>query len=130
MALLVDQLDAIDSVRTACGAAYLMHQLEQNPGVQLGCDGIRLLYAQMQHHETLARQPHEHRDAERPAGIGYREQGLDSFDVPDADGQTAVVLMDLGNAVSLDGLLDPEAHAMLVDVEEQELFQRGALVDR
>jgi hypothetical protein len=38
--------------------------------------------------------------------------------------------MDLGNAVSLDRFLDPEAHAMLIDVEEQELFQRGALVDR
>jgi hypothetical protein len=25
-------------------------------------------------------------------------------------------------------LLDPDAHTMLVDIEEQQLFQRGALV--
>ncbi len=91
---------------------------------------MRVLHAEMQHDEALAREAHEDGNAQRSTRIGNREQGLDSFDVPDADGQTPLLFVDRGYPIGLDGFLDPEAHPMLVDVEEQELFQRRALIDR
>ena len=93
--------------------------------------GVRLksrLEPEMQHGETFMRRAHENSHAQGPAQVGYREQGLHAGDVAHADAQAAVLFVDLRHSVGFYGLLDAEAHAVLVDVEEQQLFQRGALV--
>jgi hypothetical protein len=53
------------------------------------------------------RHAYEHGDAERPALRGNGEQRLDAGDVTDADVQAVVPLIDLGDPIGLDGLLDP-----------------------
>ena len=79
----------------------------------------------MQNREAFMRGANENGDAHRPAQIGNCEQGLHSGDIAHADAQAAVMLVDLRHPIGLDGLLDSDPHAMLVDVEEQQLFQRG-----
>ena len=72
----------------------------------------------------------EHRRAQELPGARDREQVLHAGDVPDADREAALMLVNLGDTLRFDGLLDAEAYAVLVDVEEQKLLQRCALVDR
>ena len=88
------------------------------------------LEPQVQDGKSFMRRPYENGNAYRPAEIGNREQSLNPVDITHPNAQPAVMLKYLGRAVDLDGLLDPDPHAMLVDVEEQQLFQRGTLVHR
>ncbi len=129
VAILVDELDAVDAPRAPRRAANLVHQLEKHPGIDFrGCGQARL-DAEMQHHESLVRPTHEHRDAQWPAGVRYREQRLNPFDVADADAQAALVLKDLRYPIGLNGLLNSKAYSMLVDIEKEQLFERGPLFD-
>ena len=62
--------------------------------------------------------------------VRNREQCLHSLDVADADGQLAFVLADLGYTIGLDGLLYAEPDAVLIHIEEQQLFESSALIER
>ena len=84
----------------------------------------------MQDCESFMRRAYENGNAYWSPEFGYREQGLHSGDIPDADTQATVLFVDLRHSIGFYGLLDADAHPMLVDVEEQQLLQRGALVDR
>ena len=62
--------------------------------------------------------------------VRHGKQRLHALDVADADAQAAFLLVDLGHAIGFDGLLNAQTHAMLIDVEKQQLLERGALFDR
>ena len=130
VAILIDQFDAIDSVRAARCAADFMHEFEEHAGVEVRGEAQARLDPEMQHGKTLMGGTNENGHTQRPAEIRYREQGLHAGDVSHADTQTAVLLVDFRHSVGIYGLLDPDADTMLIDVEEQQLFQRGALVHR
>jgi hypothetical protein len=82
----------------------------------------------MQYGEAFMRGADEDGNAQGSAKVGYREQRLHAGDIAHSDPQAAVLLIDFRHSIGFYGLLDPEAHTMLVDIEEQQLFQRGALV--
>ena len=82
----------------------------------------------MQNRKALMGRAHENGDAHRPSRVGNREQGLDSLDVADADSQTTVLLIDFRHPIGIDGLLNADAYAMLVDVEKQQLLQGWTLL--
>ncbi len=107
-----------------------MHELEEHGrvDVQSPSPAEARLHAQMQHHEAHVGQPHEHRDTQRPPGFGYREQRLYTFDVAHPDAQAPVLLVNLRNPVGRYGLLDPDAHPMLIRVEKEQLLERGTLL--
>src|SRR5258708_2126114 len=125
VAILVDQFDAVDAVRAARGTADLVHEFEQHPGVHLRSCAEAWLNPEMQHGEAFMRRAHENGNAQRSSQVGYREQRLHSRNVAHTDPQAAVMLIDFRHSIGLYRLLDPDAHAMLVDVEEQQLLQRG-----
>jgi hypothetical protein len=130
VAILVYQLDAVDAVRAARCAADFVHELEEHPGVEVRGKAQARLYPEVQHGKTLMGGTNENGHTQRPAEIRYREQGLHAGDVSHADMQSAVLLVDFRHSVGIYGLLDPDSDTMLIDVEEQQLFQRGALVYR
>ena len=84
----------------------------------------------MQDCESFMRRAYENGYTYRSPEFGYCEQGLHSGDITDTDPQAPVLFMDLRHSISFYGLLDADTHPMLVDVEEQQLLQRGALVHR
>ena len=130
VAILIDQFDAIDSVRAARCAADFMHEFEEHAGVEVRAKAQARLDPEVQHGKALMGGPNENGHTQRPAEIRYREQGLHAGDVSHADTQTAVLLVDFRHSVGIYGLLDPDPDTVLIDVEEQQLFQRGALVYR
>src|SRR6202166_3598964 len=130
VAVLVYQLDAIDSARATRSAADFVHQFEQHPGIELRGRAQARLHAKMQDCESFMRRAYENGNAYWSPEFGYREQGLHSGDIPDADTQATVLFVDLRHSIGFYGLLDADAHPMLVDVEEQQLLQRGARVHR
>ena len=65
----------------------------------------------------------------RPA-VGDRKQRLHPVDVADPDAQAALLLVDLRDAIGVDRLLDARPDTVLIDVEEQQLFECRALLDR
>jgi len=130
VAILIDQFDAIDSLRAARGAADFVHELEEHPGVEVRGEAQARLDPEVQHGKTLMGGTNENGHTQRPAEIRYGEQGLNAGDVSHADTQTTVLLVDFRHSVGIYGLLDPDSDTVLIDVEEQQLFQRGALVYR
>jgi hypothetical protein len=129
VAIFVYQFDAVDSACAARCAADFVHQFEQDSGTYFPRYAQMRLYPEMQHGEALVRRAHEDGNAYRPSYVGYREQSLHPCDIAHTDAQAAVLLKDLRHSIGFNGLLDAETHAMLVDVEEQQLFQRGTLVE-
>jgi len=77
----------------------------------------RGFHAQMQHHEALVGQAHEHRDnpAGRPASV-TGEQRLYAFDVAHPNAQASVLLVNLRDSVGRYGLLNPDADPVLIRV--------------
>jgi hypothetical protein len=130
VAIFVHEFDAIDASRAPRRAADFVHQLEQYAGIDLGGSAQARLDSQMEHRESLVGRADEDRHAHGSAEVGNGEQSLYSGDVADTDAQAPILLVDLGHPVCFNGLLDPVPHTMLVDVEEQQLFQRGTLVYR
>jgi hypothetical protein len=125
---LVDQLNAIDSPRAARRAAYFVHELEQDARALIRRQTQAWIHTEMQNSKALVRGTNENGDAHRPSFVGNREQGLDSVDVADTDPQTAVLLIDFGHAIGIDGLLNADSYAMLVYVEKQQLLQGWTLL--
>ena len=82
----------------------------------------------MQYGKALVRRAHENGDSHRPALVRNREQGLDAFNVADADPQVAVLLIDFRHAIGVDGLLDADPDSMLIHVEKQQLLQGWTLL--
>jgi len=130
VAILIDQFDAIDSVRAARGAADFVHELEEHPGVEVRGEAQARLDPEVQHSKTLMGGTNENGHTQRSAEIRDGEQGLHAGDVSHADTQTTVLLVDFRHSIGIYGLLDPDSDTVLIDVEEQQLFQRGALVYR
>jgi len=83
----------------------------------------------MQNREAFVRRAHENGNPHRPALIGNCEQGLDSRDVANANAQAAVLLIDFGHPIGIDGLLNSHPDPMLVYVEKQQLLERRALLN-
>src|ERR1017187_5786597 len=127
VALLVDKFDAGYAPSASRGAPYLMHQLEQHRYIDLRRRAQPRYDAQMQHHETVSGQAYEYGNAEWSTVVRHCKERLHTFDIPNADAQSAILLVDLRYAVSFDGLLNPYAHPMLIDVEEEQLLQGSAL---
>lgn len=127
MANLVDQFYAIDSPRAARRAANLVHQLEQHAGALVRGQAQARINSKMQNGEALLRRTNENGDAHGPALVGNCIKGLNPVDVAYADPQTAVLLKDFRHSIGVDGLLDADSYAMLVDVEKQQLLQGWTL---
>lgn len=83
----------------------------------------------MQYGKALLRRAHENGDPHGPAAVRNREQGLDAFDVSHSDPQAAVLLIDFGYAIGVDGLLDADPDTVLIYVEKQQLLQGWTLLD-
>jgi hypothetical protein len=120
---LVDQFYAIDSPRAARGAANFVHELEQYSSALIRGQTPARINPEMQNSEALMRRTHENGDAHGFSLLGNREKGLHSGYIADADPQSAILLIDLGHAIGIDGLLNSVPYAMLVYVEKQQLFQ-------
>jgi hypothetical protein len=105
-----------------------MHQFEQHRRIHVHHRLQTGLDAEMQHDEAFVSHTNEDRDAERPAVGGHREQSLHSRNVSDADTQAPVPLENLRRSISLYGLLDANADAVLIDIEKDQLLQGGTLL--
>jgi hypothetical protein len=127
MTNLVDQFNAIDSVRTARGAAYFVHELEQNAGAPIRSHAQSRVNPEMQNREPFVCGPHENCHPDGPTFVGNGEKGLHARNVAHADAQSAILLVDFGHAVRVDRLLDADPYTMLVDVEEQQLLKGWTL---
>ncbi len=127
MTRFVNEFDSIDAARTARSAADLVHQLEQYRRIRDLSDFVARFHDEMQYGKTLLGDAYENRDPDWESLRGNREQTLNSLDIADPNPQATVLLIDFGDAVGLDRVLYPVTHAMLIDVEEQQLFQCAAL---
>jgi hypothetical protein len=125
---LVHQFNAIDSPRAPRGAANFVHELEKDARALLRHQTEAGIDAKMHYREALVRRAHENGDSDRPALIRNCEERLDAFYVADTDPQAAVLLVDFGHAIGVDGLLDADADTMLVNVEKQQLLQGWTLL--
>jgi hypothetical protein len=124
---LVDQFNAIDAARSARGAAYFVHELEQNTGAPIRSHAQSRVNPEMQNRKPFMRGSYENCHPDGPTLVGNGEQGLHSRNVAHADAQPAIFLVDFGYAVRIDRLLDADSYTMLVDVEEQQLLKRWTL---
>jgi len=82
----------------------------------------------MQHRKSFMCRSNENGNPDGPAFIGNREQGLYSGNIADADAQAAVLLINLRHTIGVDRLLNTQAYTVLVEVEEQQLFQGRSLL--
>ena len=55
--------------------------------------------------------------------VRHGEQGLHSLHLTHPYPQETLLLINFGHSVGLDGLLYPEAYAMLVHIEEKQMLQ-------
>jgi hypothetical protein len=128
--VLVHELDSIDAVRSPGRAANLVHQLQQHSGIDLRREPMGMRHPEMQYHESLEGQPHEYCDAEQPVIVRYCKQRLNAGDLPDANAQRSFMLANLGDTIRLDRVLDAHSDAMLIYVEEKQLLEGCALIQR
>jgi hypothetical protein len=126
---LVDQFDTVNATRAAGSAADFMHQFEQYAGIHIRACTQPRIHAQMQNCEALMGGTHENGKTHRPAFLRDREKGLNALYLTHPYAQTAVLLIDLRHAIGVYGLLNPDADTMLINVEEKELLQGGALLN-
>ena len=82
----------------------------------------------MQDREAFMRRPDKNRNPDGAAFVGNGEQGLYAGDIADADAQAAILLIDFGDPVGIDRLLNADAYTVLVEVEKQQLFQGCTLL--
>lgn len=73
----------------------------------------------MQHGESFMRRPYENGNSQRSPQLRHCEQCLYAGDVAHTNPKAPFLLVDFRYSIGVYGLLDPNTHAMLVDVEEQ-----------
>jgi hypothetical protein len=129
MTYFVDQFDAVDAARPARGAADFMHEFEQHTCIHIPSGAQSWINPEMQDRESLMRRAHENGNPQRTAFIGDGEQGLNSLDVADAYAQAAVLRVDFGHSIGVDGLLNAHPYSVLIYVEKQQLLQGGTLLN-
>src|ERR1700694_4730477 len=71
VAILVDQFDAVDAVRSARCTAELGRQFDQHPGVYIGGSAEAWIYREMQHRDPFVRRATENGNARRFEHVGY-----------------------------------------------------------
>ena len=82
----------------------------------------------MQDREPFMCRPDKNRNPDGAAFVGNGEQGLHAGDIADADAQAAILLIDFGDPVGIDRLLNADAYTVLVEVEKQQLFKGWTLL--
>ena len=82
----------------------------------------------MQNSKALVRRTHENGDTDRPSFLGNGEESLNAGYVADTHTQAAVLLVYFRHSIGIDRLLNADSYAMLVHVEEQQLFQGWTLL--
>jgi hypothetical protein len=105
-----------------------VHELEKYARTKVSREAELRIDSEVQDCEAFVRGSHEDRHPHGPSAIGHCKQRLHAGYVADAHPQTAILLINLGDAVDIYGLLDSDPHAVLVYIEKEELFQGWTLL--